>query len=206
MAQVLMKTLRNGILGIGALLLGAPTAIFVEVDPKTCEVLEEALEEQGLRRRAQIIQQDLAKPYSGRLVNSGYAWSITDIVLKWDGLGMPPPELPLRPRGPPEPIPEEQQSGRRKKFAEQAEQLLTDRRVGSGATRHGRRSRAYGVTHPHSLSERQNGTNAMDESVLVTLARVAERAERYDEMADFMKQRVEVGSALNPEDIDPRAS
>ncbi|CAK8993207.1 unnamed protein product [Durusdinium trenchii] len=51
----------NGILGIGALLLGAPTAIFVEVDPKTCEVLEEALEEQGLRRRAQIIQQDLAK-------------------------------------------------------------------------------------------------------------------------------------------------
>lgn len=46
------------------------------------------------------------------------------------------------------------------------------------------------VTHPHSLSERQNGTNAMDESVLVTLARVAERAERYDEMADFMKQRV----------------
>lgn len=66
-------------------------------------------------------------PYSGRLVNSGYAWSITDIVLKWDGLGMPPPELPLRPRGPPEPIPEEQQSGRRKKFAEQAEQLLTEK-------------------------------------------------------------------------------
>lgn len=30
----------------------------------------------------------------------------------------------------------------------------------------------------------------MDETVLVTLARVAERAERYDEMADFMKQRV----------------
>ncbi|CAK8992510.1 unnamed protein product [Durusdinium trenchii] len=42
----------------------------------------------------------------------------------------------------------------------------------------------------------------MDESVLVTLARVAERAERYDEMADFMKQRVEVGSALNPEERD----
>ena len=36
--------------------------------------------------------------------------------------------------------------------------------------------------------------------VLVTLARVAERAERYDEMADFMKQRVQVGSALNPEE------
>lgn len=33
-------------------------------------------------------------------------------------------------------------------------------------------------------------TGAMDETVLVTLARVAERAERYDEMADFMKQRV----------------
>lgn len=30
----------------------------------------------------------------------------------------------------------------------------------------------------------------MDETILVTLARVAERAERYDEMADFMKQRV----------------
>ena len=42
---------------------------------------------------------------------------------------------------------------------------------------------------------------AMDETVLVTLARVAERAERYDEMADFMKQRVQVGSALNPEEL-----
>ena len=29
----------------------------------------------------------------------------------------------------------------------------------------------------------------MDETTLVTLARVAERAERFDEMADFMKQR-----------------
>lgn len=45
-------------------------------------------------------------------------------------------------------------------------------------------------------------TGAMDETVLVTLARVAERAERYDEMADFMKQRVQVGSALNPEERD----
>ena len=33
-------------------------------------------------------------------------------------------------------------------------------------------------------------SRAMDEMILVTLARVAERAERYDEMADFMKQRV----------------
>jgi len=57
-------------------------------------------------------------PYSGKLVNSGIAWGVTDTVLQWDGLGGPPPELPLRPPGPPEPKPEEQQ--RRKKFAEMA--------------------------------------------------------------------------------------
>jgi len=33
--------------------------------------------------------------------------------------------------------------------------------------------------------------------ILVTLARVAERAERYDEMADFMKQRVSWTSGGN---------
>lgn len=38
---------------------------------------------------------------------------------------------------------------------------------------------------------------AMDEMILVTLARVAERAERYDEMADFMKQRVSWTSGGN---------
>ena len=49
----------NGILGIGALLLGAPRAIFVEVDPAVCEVLEEALEEMDLKRRAQILMKDV---------------------------------------------------------------------------------------------------------------------------------------------------
>mmetsp|Transcript_35125 Transcript_35125/g.65043 ORF Transcript_35125/g.65043 Transcript_35125/m.65043 type:complete len:236 (+) Transcript_35125:102-809(+) len=39
-----------------------------------------------------------------------------------------------------------------------------------------------------------------DEKVL--LARYAERAERYDEMADFMKERVEFGTQLNAEERD----
>eukprot|EP00933_Yihiella_yeosuensis_P048016 TRINITY_DN4401_c0_g1_i2.p1 TRINITY_DN4401_c0_g1~~TRINITY_DN4401_c0_g1_i2.p1 ORF type:complete len:229 (-),score=61.27 TRINITY_DN4401_c0_g1_i2:357-1043(-) len=42
----------------------------------------------------------------------------------------------------------------------------------------------------------------MDEPNSVTLARVAERAERYDEMSDFMKERVETGVPLNPEERD----
>ena len=33
----------NGILGIGALLLGAPNAIFVEIDEEVCESLQEAI-------------------------------------------------------------------------------------------------------------------------------------------------------------------
>ncbi|CAJ1455440.1 unnamed protein product [Effrenium voratum] len=58
-------------------------------------------------------------PYSGRIVNPGFAWSITDIVLKWDGRGPPPPELPLRPEGPPEPLPEDSAAHKRKKIVEQ---------------------------------------------------------------------------------------
>lgn len=42
----------------------------------------------------------------------------------------------------------------------------------------------------------------MEEDKTVILARVAERAERYDEMADFMKERVEKGSPLSPEERD----
>eukprot|EP00933_Yihiella_yeosuensis_P048015 TRINITY_DN4401_c0_g1_i1.p1 TRINITY_DN4401_c0_g1~~TRINITY_DN4401_c0_g1_i1.p1 ORF type:complete len:230 (-),score=59.68 TRINITY_DN4401_c0_g1_i1:397-1086(-) len=42
----------------------------------------------------------------------------------------------------------------------------------------------------------------MAEADSVTLARVAERAERYDEMSDFMKERVETGVPLNPEERD----
>lgn len=37
---------------------------------------------------------------------------------------------------------------------------------------------------------------------LIVLARVAERAERYDDMADFMKQRVELGTPLSSEERD----
>ena len=51
----------NGILGIGALLLGAPRAIFVEVDAAVCQVLEAALEEEDLRGRAQILQKDVSE-------------------------------------------------------------------------------------------------------------------------------------------------
>ncbi|CAJ1349607.1 unnamed protein product [Effrenium voratum] len=42
----------------------------------------------------------------------------------------------------------------------------------------------------------------MNANVLVTLARVAERAERYDEMASYMKQRVELGGPLDTEERD----
>lgn len=42
----------------------------------------------------------------------------------------------------------------------------------------------------------------MEEHRSIILARVAERAERYDEMADFMKERVETGAPLNAEERD----
>eukprot|EP00435_Cladocopium_sp_Y103_P011143 s2793_g2.t3 len=154
-------------------------------------------------------------PYSGHLVNNGVAWGITDTILKWDGLGQPPPELPLRPPGPPEPKPEEQQ--RRKKFAEQAEEQGKEKMSLYGSSSLDKvKSRAdilatlgFDDQHIYGVDGLVRwfgflgcGSGAMDETVLVTLARVAERAERYDEMADFMKQRVQVGSALNPEERD----
>mmetsp|Transcript_40789 Transcript_40789/g.126895 ORF Transcript_40789/g.126895 Transcript_40789/m.126895 type:complete len:234 (+) Transcript_40789:150-851(+) len=42
----------------------------------------------------------------------------------------------------------------------------------------------------------------MEADKLILMARVAERAERFDEMADFMKQRVENGKALDAEERD----
>eukprot|EP00747_Dinoflagellata_sp_TGD_P181848 gnl/TRDRNA2_/TRDRNA2_35832_c0_seq1.p1 gnl/TRDRNA2_/TRDRNA2_35832_c0~~gnl/TRDRNA2_/TRDRNA2_35832_c0_seq1.p1 ORF type:complete len:234 (-),score=65.57 gnl/TRDRNA2_/TRDRNA2_35832_c0_seq1:116-817(-) len=42
----------------------------------------------------------------------------------------------------------------------------------------------------------------MEEDKSIVLARVAERAERYDEMADFMKERVENGTPLSSEERD----
>eukprot|EP00434_Breviolum_minutum_P030767 symbB.v1.2.027209.t3/scaffold2775.1/size70737/1 len=200
------------------------------------------------------------EPYSGKLVNSGIAWGVTDTVLQWDGLGGPPPELPLRPPGPPEPKPEEQQ--RRKKFAEMAAEqdqaakmsvygssaldkvksradifaslgfddqhifgvdgLVRDEIFGSRVVQFSRGyfdfslllGSSWCVKQPANFSNHPGTgdrhhhpggvlfSRAMDEMILVTLARVAERAERYDEMADFMKQRVQVGSALNPEERD----
>ncbi|CAE7839945.1 jmjd6-b [Symbiodinium sp. CCMP2592] len=50
--------------------------------------------------------------------------------------------------------------------------------------------------------DRRASFPAMDAETLVTLARVAERAERYDEMANYMKMRVQMGSILNPEERD----
>lgn len=49
----------NGVLGIGALLLGAQRATFVELDGLVCEVLEEALEAEGLGARARVLQEDV---------------------------------------------------------------------------------------------------------------------------------------------------
>mmetsp|Transcript_20369 Transcript_20369/g.43454 ORF Transcript_20369/g.43454 Transcript_20369/m.43454 type:complete len:238 (+) Transcript_20369:75-788(+) len=43
---------------------------------------------------------------------------------------------------------------------------------------------------------------ALEEDKSIILARVAERAERYDEMADFMKDRVMTGTPLNAEERD----
>jgi 14-3-3 protein epsilon len=41
-----------------------------------------------------------------------------------------------------------------------------------------------------------------EEDQTITLARVAERAERFDEMSDFMEQRIQKGQPLNPEERD----
>lgn len=49
----------NGILGIGALLLGAPRAIFVEVDAAACEALEAGLREHDLSQRATVLRADV---------------------------------------------------------------------------------------------------------------------------------------------------
>eukprot|EP00439_Symbiodinium_sp_Y106_P072871 s497_g13.t1 len=57
--------------------------------------------------------------HTGRLVNEGFAWSVANVVLNWDGRGAPPAELPLRPPGPPEPIPEDPKRPK-KSHAEQA--------------------------------------------------------------------------------------
>ena len=51
----------NGVLGIGALLLGAKRATFVELDLAACEALEEALEHHDLLPRAQVLQTDVAQ-------------------------------------------------------------------------------------------------------------------------------------------------
>mmetsp|Transcript_27381 Transcript_27381/g.43878 ORF Transcript_27381/g.43878 Transcript_27381/m.43878 type:complete len:235 (+) Transcript_27381:54-758(+) len=42
----------------------------------------------------------------------------------------------------------------------------------------------------------------MDESQLILLAKVAEQAERFDDMADYMKQRVNLSPNLNAEERD----
>ncbi|CAE7534700.1 Mettl5 [Symbiodinium sp. CCMP2456] len=49
----------NGILGIGALLLGAPRAVFVEVDPAAADAIEEGLEAQSLSARSRVLRCDV---------------------------------------------------------------------------------------------------------------------------------------------------
>ncbi|CAE7199043.1 prmA [Symbiodinium necroappetens] len=49
----------NGILGIGALLLGAPRAVFVEVDPVAADAIEEGLEAQSLSARSRVLRCDV---------------------------------------------------------------------------------------------------------------------------------------------------
>ena len=50
----------NGILGIGALLLGAPHAVFVEIDYEVCEVLQESIKSMGFNDRCRIINGDVS--------------------------------------------------------------------------------------------------------------------------------------------------
>ena len=49
----------NGILGIGALLLGAPNAIFVEIDEEVCKSLQEAIESLELGKKCRILNGDV---------------------------------------------------------------------------------------------------------------------------------------------------
>ncbi|CAE7223367.1 unnamed protein product [Symbiodinium pilosum] len=51
----------NGILGIGALLLGAPRAVFVEVDGAAADTLEDALEAHALSARSVVLRRDVAE-------------------------------------------------------------------------------------------------------------------------------------------------
>ncbi|CAE7335473.1 jmjd6-b [Symbiodinium sp. CCMP2456] len=121
--------------------------------------------------------------HTGRLVNEGFAWSVANVVLNWDGRGAPPAELPLRPPGPPEPVPEDPKRPK-KSHAEQAAEEEADRNLlpfGSSELEKVLTERAWGYFDCHASFP------AMDAETLVTLARVAERAERYDEMANYMK-------------------
>jgi len=45
----------NGLLGIGALLLGAPQVYFAEVDPAACEAIRKGLQHLNLMSRAQVL-------------------------------------------------------------------------------------------------------------------------------------------------------
>ena len=49
----------NGILGIGALLLGAPNAIFVEIDEEVCKMLQDAIASLDLGGRCRILNGDV---------------------------------------------------------------------------------------------------------------------------------------------------
>ncbi|CAE8720530.1 unnamed protein product, partial [Polarella glacialis] len=51
----------NGILGIGAMLLGAPRATFVEVDDLAADALEAGLREHDLLQRATILRSDITQ-------------------------------------------------------------------------------------------------------------------------------------------------
>ncbi len=58
----------NGILGIGALLLGAPNAIFVEIDADVCESLRNAISSLNLDDRCRILNGDVCTLEEGQLI------------------------------------------------------------------------------------------------------------------------------------------
>jgi len=68
----------NGILGIGAVLLGAESAILVEVDEESCKVCSRNVESLGLSERVKVVNSQIGEIggniYDGDLVISNPPW------------------------------------------------------------------------------------------------------------------------------------
>lgn len=72
----------NGLLGIGALLLGAPRALFVELDDLACDAIHQGLASHGLADRAEVLCTDLR-----RLEPAGRACDVVMMNPPWGQRG-----------------------------------------------------------------------------------------------------------------------